>query len=102
MSSHTTALSAPGYKTRSVQTTMLLVMMALVPGTVLYALLIDQRIVVNLLIASFTAITVEYICVWLRRRDAKVVVLDASAVLAAWLLVDTGQTRLWRTRQQSF
>lgn len=87
MSSHTTALSAPGYKTRSVQTTMLLVMMALVPGTVLYALLIDQRIVVNLLIASFTAITVEYICVWLRRRDAKVVVLDASAVLAAWLLV---------------
>lgn len=71
---------------RSVSKTMLLVMLALLPGTILYASLIDSRIIINILLTGSTAVIVEFACVSLRQRPAFFAIRDCSAFLAAWLL----------------
>ena len=74
-------------KKRSVRTTMLHVMAALVPGTMLYILLLDTRLLSNLAIASIVALGCEYICLRLRSRAVLISLSDGSTLLAVWLLV---------------
>lgn len=63
------------------------VIIALVPGIVLYTLTIDSRLPGNLLLASIAALLLEAILVKLRRRPVLPVLKDCSVVLAAILLV---------------
>jgi electron transport complex protein RnfD len=74
-------------KKRSVRTTMLHVMAALVPGTVLYILLLDFRLLSNLAIACIVALGCEYICLRIRARPVLISLSDGSTLLAVWLLV---------------
>lgn len=74
-------------KKRSVRTTMLHVMVALIPGTLLYAVFIDLRILVNLFVAGTVALCFEYACLRLRSRPTFSTLSDGSILLAAWLLV---------------
>jgi electron transport complex protein RnfD len=74
-------------KKRSVRTTMLHVLAALVPGTVLYILLLDFRILTNLAVACTVALCCEYACLRLRSRPVLPSLSDGSTLLAAWLLV---------------
>lgn len=71
---------------RSVQFTMLSVMLALVPGTLLYALLVDGRVLTNILIAAAVGLLVEAVCLVLRRRPFMPTLADGSVLLACWLL----------------
>jgi electron transport complex protein RnfD len=86
MTSNVQAVSFLARKKRSVRTTMLHVMAALVPGTVLYALLLDYRILANLAVACIAAIFCEYVCLRLRSRPVRASLSDGSILLAAWLL----------------
>ena len=78
---------AVGFKRRGVQAIMLHVMAALTPGIILYALLIDSRLIVNLIVASFFAIAFESLFIYLRKRPVLPALSDGSIVLAAVLLV---------------
>jgi len=74
-------------KKRSVRTTMLHVMAALLPGTILYSVLLDFRIFSNLAIAGIAALVCESICLKLRARPVLVGLGDGSTLLASWLMV---------------
>ncbi|NND92677.1 MAG: RnfABCDGE type electron transport complex subunit D [Granulosicoccus sp.] len=84
----TTALNAGvvGYGRRSVRGIMGHVMLALVPGTIVYATLIDYRIILNVLVAIIAALCVEAVLLRLRQRAILPLLCDGSIVLAAWLL----------------
>jgi len=64
---------------------MLHVMAALTPGIILYALLIDSRLIVNLIVASVFAIAFESLFIYLRKRPVLPALSDGSIVLAQWL-----------------
>lgn len=66
---------------------MLQVMLALVPGTLLYAGLINYAVLVNLSIAVVSALVFEAALLALRKRPVIRTLKDGSIVLAAWLLV---------------
>lgn len=66
---------------------MLHVMAALVPGTLLYAFLLDARIIANLAVASIAALACEYVCLRLRGKPILASLSDGSMLLAAWLLI---------------
>lgn len=87
MTTNIQGISFLSRKKRSVRTTMLHVLAALVPGTVLYALFLDFRILSNLAIACIVALCCEYLCLRLRRRPVLASLSDGSIFLAAWLLV---------------
>jgi electron transport complex protein RnfD len=87
MASNVQSVSFLDRKKRSVRTTMLHVMAALVPGTVLYALLLDYRILANLAVAGIAALFCEYMCLRLRSRPVRASLSDGSILLAVWLLV---------------
>ncbi len=87
MSDVTLDTGSVAYRRRTVTSIMLHVIAALIPGIALYALLLDHRILFNLLIACGTALLFECLFVWLRRRAVLPTLKDASVVLAAILLV---------------
>ncbi len=71
----------------SVQRVMFLVLLALVPGIAAYVWKIGAGILVNLGIATLTAIAAEALVLRLRGRPVWIAVSDLSAVLTAWLMV---------------
>ena len=73
-------------KPASVQRVMGMVLLALVPGIVAYAAKVGAGILVNLAIATLTAIAAEALILRLRKRPVGVAVTDLSAVVTAWLV----------------
>jgi len=73
-------------KPRSVQSTMLQVCVALIPGTCLYAWLVSYHVFINIMIAATTAVICEALCMFLRKRSPIIALSDGSAILAATLL----------------
>lgn len=74
-------------KPTSVQHVMFSVLIALTPGIAAYVWQIGAGVLVNLLIATLTAITAEALMLHLRKRPVKLAISDLSAVLTAWLVV---------------
>jgi len=70
----------------SVSGVMLQVLVALLPGIVVYVWFFGWSIVVNILLASVTALVCEALMLWLRKRPLKPFLLDGSAIVMAWLL----------------
>lgn len=70
----------------SVQRTMGLVLLALVPGVVAHVLVIGAGVLINLTIATLTAVAAEALMLHLRRRPVAIAVADLSAVVTAWLV----------------
>lgn len=66
---------------------MLHVMVALLPGTILYFHFIDSRIFLNLVVAFCLSLACEAMCLTLRKRPLFPHLTDGSVVLASWLLV---------------
>ncbi|MFK7889306.1 MAG: RnfABCDGE type electron transport complex subunit D [Granulosicoccus sp.] len=75
-----------GYNRRSTPWIMLQVMLALVPGTLAYALIVNPKILANLAIAVSSALVFEALMLRLRGRTIMATVRDGSILLAAWLL----------------
>ncbi|MBN8442700.1 MAG: RnfABCDGE type electron transport complex subunit D [Thauera sp.] len=73
-------------KPASVQRVMGTVLLALVPGIAAYVWQFGAGILVNLALASLTAIAVEAAVMRLRARPIGIAIGDLSAVLTAWLL----------------
>lgn len=71
----------------SVQRTMGLVLLALLPGISAYIFFVGAGIVLNLLIATVTALAAEALVLRLRGRPLKPALSDLSAVVTAWLIV---------------
>ena len=82
------ALDTPALRVprRTVRQTMTQVMLALVPGTLIYALLIDSRIVFQVAVTCLLVLLCEALCLMLRSRPLAPALSDGSAVLAGWLL----------------
>ncbi len=70
----------------SVQRTMGLVLLALLPGIAAYAWKIGTGILVNLTLATLAALLAEALVLWLRRRPVAIALGDLSAVVTAWLV----------------
>jgi len=62
------------------------VMLALIPGTLLFAWLIDPRVLANVALAVLAALVLEALVLRLRARRIGVTLADGSIALAAWLL----------------
>ncbi len=62
------------------------VMIALIPGTLVYAWLFNAAVFVQILICCCSCIITEAIILQLRKRPALPRITDGSAVLAGWLL----------------
>ena len=75
------------HKPVSVQRVMLGVLLALVPGIAAYVSQVAAVVVVNLLIATVTALAAEALMLALRRRPLAPALSDLSAVVTAWLIV---------------
>lgn len=74
------------YPRRTIQQIMLLVMLALLPGTWLYAWLIHRHVVLNIVIAVIAALCTEALLLHLRQRPIAPALRDGSVIVAAWLL----------------
>lgn len=74
-------------KPASVQRVMFTVLLALLPGIAAYVWQIGAGILVNLAIASVTAVVAEALVLALRKRPVAIGVTDLSAVVTAWLVV---------------
>ena len=72
-------------KRHSVSQMMLLVMIALLPGSVLYSVLVSPVIILNIVLAMLFALLLEAIVMLSRKRSVKHALSDGSVVLAAWL-----------------
>ena len=70
----------------SVQRTMGLVLLALVPGIVAHVVFVGAGVLVNLAISTITAVAAEALMLHLRKRPVGVAVADLSAVVTAWLV----------------
>jgi electron transport complex protein RnfD len=70
----------------SVRAIMFKVLLALIPGIVLYAWYFGPAILVSLALASLTALATEAVMLKLRRRPLLPALSDNSALLTAWLL----------------
>ncbi|EIJ42848.1 electron transport complex, RnfABCDGE type, D subunit [Beggiatoa alba B18LD] len=62
------------------------VLYALLPAISIYVWFFGWGIVINLFIASLTAITVESLMLWLRGYPLRLFLNDSSALVMAWLL----------------
>lgn len=81
------ALSSPFIaKSNSVQGIMLRVLAALCPAILAYAWFFGPAILVNVLLASVTALAAEAFMLRMRRYPVQIFVFDGSALLTAWLL----------------
>lgn len=76
-------------KPASVQRVMLTVLLALIPGIAAYVWQIGAGILVNLAIATVTAVVAEALVLAMRKRPIAISVTDLSAVVTAWLVVLT-------------
>ncbi len=74
-------------KPASVQSVMLAVLLALLPGIAAYVWQVAEVVVVNLLIATVTALAAEALMLAARRRPIAPALSDLSAVVTAWLVV---------------
>ncbi len=72
-------------KRPSIRITMTKVMLALIPGTLAYALFINPIIIANVVTSIVLAIAIEAIVLTMRNRSATQGIGDGSIVLAAWL-----------------
>lgn len=63
------------------------VLYALLPGFATYIYFFGWGLLVNLCIASVTALTSEALMLWLRARPLRPFLTDGSALVTAWLLV---------------
>ena len=70
----------------SVQRVMMTVLAALLPGIAAYVWQVGAGILVNLAIATVTALASEALLLWLRKRPLWITVSDGSAVVTAWLV----------------
>ncbi len=73
-------------KPASVQRVMGLVLLALMPGILAYALKVSAGILINLAIATLTAIAAEALMLTLRKRPIAIALTDLSAIVTAWLV----------------
>lgn len=73
-------------KPSSVSKIMLQVLLALIPGMLLYVWFYGPAILVSILLASLTALATEALMLRLRGRPAAPFLKDNSALLTAWLL----------------
>lgn len=76
-------------KDASVSQVMTQVCLALVPGIAVYAWLVGPAILVQLAIASFTALLAEAAILRLRDKPLALFLSDGSAVVTAWLIALT-------------
>lgn len=70
----------------TVTTVMLRVVYALIPGMLLYAWLFGWGVIINVLLASVTALATEALMLKLRQRPVKMFLTDGSALVTALLL----------------
>lgn len=70
----------------SVSTIMLKVLLALVPGIIAYVWVYGSGVLVNIALATITALLTELVMLHLRGRPVKPFITDYSAVITAWLL----------------
>jgi len=77
---------ATNVQVRTTPATMRLVMCALVPGTLVYALLIDTRVLLTFLVGMLAAVAFEALALVLRKRNVAHTVTDGSAALTGALI----------------
>jgi Na+-translocating ferredoxin:NAD+ oxidoreductase subunit D len=70
----------------SVSEIMRQVLYALIPGVLVYVYFFGWGIVVNILLASVTALICETLMLWLRNRPIRFFLTDNTALVTAWLL----------------
>jgi electron transport complex protein RnfD len=75
-----------GIKPFNTQQIMLLVVAALIPGTITYAVLISYAVLINVLFAVLLSVLLEALALKLRSKSVATGIGDGSIVLAAWLL----------------
>ena len=76
-------------KDASVSQVMTQVCLALVPAIIAYAWLVGPAILIQLLIASVTAVVAEAVMLRLRGKPLAMFLSDGSAVVTAWLVALT-------------
>jgi electron transport complex protein RnfD len=74
------------HKDNSVSDMMLQVIYALIPGIIVYVYFFGWGIVINIILASITALSCEALMLWLRKRPIRPFITDNSALVTAWLL----------------
>lgn len=77
---------AAGIKTPDTQRIMLLVLAALIPGTMMYAWFISPMVLFNIAFAMLFAVVIEIVALQLRGQTIKAGIHDGSIALAAALL----------------
>ena len=80
-----TRVSPHNIGNNSVSSVMRHVLVALVPGTLLYGLLFNSGVWLNILLAVTTAVLTEALILQLRKRPVAPAIGDLSAVVTAWL-----------------
>lgn len=70
----------------SVAKVMRMVIYAMLPGILVYAMLFGWGVIINITITIFSALFFEYIMLLLRQRPVKLFLFDGSAVITAILL----------------
>ncbi len=70
----------------SVSEIMRQVLYALIPGIIVYVYFFGWGIVINIILASITALSCEALMLWLRKRPIRPFITDNSALVTAWLL----------------
>lgn len=73
-------------KAASVTNIMFMVILALVPGLIFYVYFFGVGVLLNVFVASLTALIAEYFVLKMRKLPPKVYLSDGSALVAAWLL----------------
>jgi len=74
------------HKAYSVPQIMRQVLYAMLPGIAVYVYFFGWGIIINIILTSVTALTVEALMLWLRNRPRHPFLTDNSALVAAWLL----------------
>ena len=73
-------------KAASVQSVMLRVLFALLPGLAAYVWFFGVAIVVQIMLASITALAAEALVLYLRGKPLAIFLTDGSALVTAWLI----------------
>lgn len=76
-------------KPASVQSVMLRVLLALLPGIAAYVWFFGPAILLQIAITSVTALAAEALILSMRRKPLKVFLMDGSALVTAWLIALT-------------
>ncbi len=81
-----TATSPHLIQNNPVQSIMYKVLLAMIPGTIAMIVFFGWGVLINILLASVTALACEALMLWLRKRPIKPYLFDGSALLTASLL----------------